>query len=180
MENWKKSPLAYEFVEVSDQGRARILERSVLGTRNDKQYKKIQPAKIISPWVSKNGYFCIAISHAGKRTKYLLHRLIASAFCEGFDHKITVNHKNGNKLDNLPENLEWVTLAANTMHEWETGLVNLRGEGQPGHKLKRIQVADILNRLSKGCRVAELAQEFSVSQSTIYKIRSGTRWVEFS
>lgn len=38
------------------------------------------------------------------------------------DDAMTVNHINGNYLDNRPENLEWLTLADNIKHGHRTGL----------------------------------------------------------
>lgn len=35
---------------------------------------------------------------------------------------MTVNHKDGDYLNNCPENLEWVTLSDNIKHGFETGL----------------------------------------------------------
>ncbi len=47
------------------------------------------------------------------------HRLIALAFIENSDpkNKIMVNHKDHNKVNYLPENLEWVSRRENTLTE---------------------------------------------------------------
>lgn len=54
---------------------------------------------------------------------FLVHRLVASAFLgEYLDSKLTVNHKDGNRLNNRVDNLEWVSLADNIRHGFNTGL----------------------------------------------------------
>ncbi len=53
-----------------------------------------------------------------------VHRLVAFAFIENkypYVNKI-INHKDGNKLNNNVENIEWVTYRQNTAHALRTGL----------------------------------------------------------
>jgi hypothetical protein len=51
-----------------------------------------------------------------------LHRLKAEVFISNPFNKRFVNHKNGNKLDNRLENLEWVIHAQNIRHVYNYGL----------------------------------------------------------
>ena len=59
----------------------------------------------------------------GHNRKYT-HRVIAAAFHRVPEDKqrYQVNHKNGDKLDNRPENLEWVTPQENAQHAYRAGL----------------------------------------------------------
>lgn len=50
------------------------------------------------------------------------HRIIATAFCPHEPGKDYVNHKDGDKLNNSADNLEWVTRSENTLHSFQTGL----------------------------------------------------------
>jgi hypothetical protein len=52
-----------------------------------------------------------------------VHRLIALVFCPKQDGKNVVNHKDGNKINNVASNLEWVTQQENIQHAIDTGLV---------------------------------------------------------
>lgn len=131
--------------------------------------------KLIKPWVQK-GYKLVSISVENKRTKVFVHRLVAMAFVDGYSPELSVNHINGNKLDNRPENLEWVTLAENTKHQWQTGLIDLRGENSPTHKLSQRQVMHIRKALKLGVPANSLSIIANVNPSTIHLISKGKRW----
>lgn len=125
---------------------------------------------------NKNGYLEVCVKQDGKRVKLSVHRLIGLAFVNGYQEGLTINHINGNKTDNRIENLEWVSLADNTKHQWATGLVNLRGENQPGHKLTAKQVIHIRKALKAGISANSLSIIAGVNPSTIYLIEKGKRW----
>jgi len=176
MEEWKPSPLCFDHVETSNLGRARTLDRTAISYRYGVVNKQVKKGKILSPWISKNGYLTISVKVGDKRTKFLLHRLVASAFVDGFNRDLTVNHKDGNKLNNNSKNLEWVTLQENTKHEWETGLVDIRGDKHPSHILTDDEVRMILERKMTGEKVAEIYKDYNkVCISLIYKICQGVK-----
>ena len=59
-----------------------------------------------------NGYWKVRLYGIDNRYKnYTVHRLVAKAFCEGFDTATTyvVNHKDEDKHNNYASNLEWCT-----------------------------------------------------------------------
>ena len=69
----------------------------------------------------RNGYKVIGIIIDGKQQFYLAHRLVAEAFIPNPEHKPIINHKDGNKLKNCVDNLEWCTYRENTQHAWDIG-----------------------------------------------------------
>jgi hypothetical protein len=139
-------------------------------------FQSTHAQKELSPFISKSGYYLVSAKLGPSRPKVFVHRLIAMAFVEGYAEGLTVNHINGNKLDNRPENLEWVTRAENTKHQWETGLVDLRGENAPNHKLTQRQVIHIRKALQLGVPSNSLSIIANVNPSTIHLIQAGKRW----
>lgn len=134
------------------------------------------PERKISPCVARNGYAEVAVMKNGKRVKERLHRLVALAFVEGHEAGLTVNHIDGNKLNNAASNLEWVSLARNTQHQWESGLVDLRGESHPSAKLTTKRVVYIRRLLSQGISAHTLAVVAGVSHRIVTRIRDGKAW----
>jgi hypothetical protein len=76
--------------------------------------------RILKPYltgVPGNQYFSVEVNK-----KIKVHRLVAVAFIENPHNKPQVNHKDGNKLNNDIDNLEWVTHQENQQHAWGNGL----------------------------------------------------------
>lgn len=73
---------------------------------------------ILKNSIANNGYYVVNI----KNSPRLLHRLLAIAFIENPDNKREVNHKDGNKLNNNIDNLEWVSSKENKIHAWNMNL----------------------------------------------------------
>jgi hypothetical protein len=146
----------------------------------NQNFVSVHKERVLTPTLNSRGYFEVSAKIGDKRPKMSLHRLIAIAFVPGFKDGLTVNHINGNKLDNRPENLEWVTLAENSKHEWQTGLVDLRGEKAPGHKLTQRQVIHIRRALKAGIPGNSLSIIAGVDPSTIHLIQKGKRWASLT
>lgn len=70
---------------------------------------------------NRAGYYCIKLS--GRNGGHmLLHRMVASVWCDKKDGCTQVNHIDGNKGNNSAENLEWVTPSENMQKGIETDL----------------------------------------------------------
>ncbi len=61
-------------------------------------------------------YRYVNLGHNGEVKSKYIHRLLAQSFIPNPEYKPQVNHKNGNKLDNRLENLEWATCSENMIH----------------------------------------------------------------
>lgn len=62
--------------------------------------------------------------------------------------ELQVNHKDGNKLNNALNNLEWCTNQENRIHACKFGLAaRLCGEDNPSSKFTEEQVLDIIHDL---------------------------------
>lgn len=83
--------------------------------------------KPLKPSINHKGYEIVNLTIDGKRVGIAVHTLVARAFCDGYNPKKQVNHKDGNKTKNDYENLEWLTPKENTQHSRDVLGFNNRG-----------------------------------------------------
>lgn len=105
-----------------------------------------------------------------KSHRYSVHRLVL----ENFDpvknmELLQVNHKDGNKLNNRLENLEWVTCKENIQHAINN---NLRAKINGSAKLVPAQVIEIYKRANNGESNVKLAKEFNMHPDQIGRIKN--------
>lgn len=62
------------------------------------------------------------LSINGKQYNINTHRLLAELYIPNHENKEQVNHIDGNKHNNLLENLEWVSRSENAKHSFKIGL----------------------------------------------------------
>ena len=104
--------------QISNLGRVKSLGR--------KSYSNVcLKDKILNPALEcKNGYKRVCLCKDGKEKRIKVHRLVAQAFIPNPDNKPIINHKDGNKINNSVENLEWCTYKENAQHAIKTGLID--------------------------------------------------------
>jgi hypothetical protein len=107
----------------------------------------------------------------GKPIKTLTHRIICSAFFDDKDE--TVNHKDGDKLNNNLDNLEWASQKENHDHAKDTGLNNCFSENHHQAKLKNSDIPDIRARLANGEGPTSIAKDYPVGRQAITRINNG-------
>lgn len=89
--------------------------------------------KFLKPIIDRYGYAYVFVTQdCGKQKKVRVHRLVALAFIPNPNNLPQVNHKDGNKLNNSIENLEWCSAKYNTQHAWDIGLKEFT-EAQRNH-----------------------------------------------
>lgn len=77
--------------------------------------------KIMKTYRINSGYLCIDLVINKLKSKYLVHRLVASHFCKNGDNLPEVNHIDENKDNNASSNLEWCTSSHNKRHSMASG-----------------------------------------------------------
>lgn len=90
---------------------------------NQGHIMNLSTLKILKPNLKKTGYLeAVLTDDEGNHRCALVHRLVASYFCDCKDGATEVNHIDGNKLNNIASNLEWVTRNENLKHAYKNGL----------------------------------------------------------
>lgn len=125
-EVWK-DVVGYEgYYKVSNLGNVKGCNRLYYNGRGEKTIKCLEE-RILKPQYNKNSsnrkyhYLCVSLTKNGRRN-FFIHRLVAEAFLAKVPGKNIVNHKDGNKLNNCVDNLEWCTQSENIKHAYRTGL----------------------------------------------------------
>ena len=103
IEPWELTPLKEKGYEINQQGH-------VYGARG----------RALTPRVNSIGYIAVRLRSGWKP----LHRLLAETFIPNPKNLETVNHKDGNKLNNKLSNLEWMTRKENLHHAMDNDLHN--------------------------------------------------------
>ena len=135
-------------------------------TKDGKVINKKWGWREVKPQPNGKGYLRVHI--AGKSR--FVHRLVAEKYIPNPENKPQVNHKDGNKLNNSVENLEWVTNLENRKHAIDNEL-HLCGEKCSWTKLSFKAVLFIREHTEYTSK--ELAEMFNVSSSHICAVRRG-------
>jgi hypothetical protein len=78
---------------------------------------------VLKQSIASMGYPVVTFCVNGKRKIVYVHSLVAEAFIGERPEGYMVNHKDGIKTNNLPENLEYVTRQENMEHASRMGLL---------------------------------------------------------
>ena len=131
--------------------------------------------------IDKHGYHRVVLYGGGLRKQFLVHRLVAVAFV-GLQptpaHQI--NHIDGNKSNNVPGNLEWVTCGENHSHAYRIGLRHgnhggLKGSRNGRAKITPDQVREI-RTLAGQMSQEKIGGLFGLSQSATSSIIRRQTW----
>lgn len=98
--------------------------------------------ELLSPRINHKGYLLVNFYIDGKRTGRTIHRLLALTFVGRPERhldkphdELEVNHKDGIKINNSIDNLEWLTPAENAQHAHKTGLTSIGNQILARHVL---------------------------------------------
>lgn len=125
-EIWKDIPRFEGIYQASNLGNIRTCENKTTytakhGIRHWKQRTlKFKPSTTNNKKLKQGMGYRVDLWKNGKNKSYLVARLIATTFLDDLiKTKMTVNHKDGNRLNNNINNLEWLSLADNIRHGFE-------------------------------------------------------------
>ena len=131
---------------------------------------------------TESGYVRIKLrDKEGKEHIKAKHRIVAESFCENEENKPYVNHIDGDKDNNHPSNLEWVTSKENTQHAIETGLIYTIGEKSHFATINEETAHKICQLIEEGkLNLKEIARQLNVGYDCVKKINRGNSWKHIS
>lgn len=137
-EVWKDIKGFERLYQISNLGRVKSLPKW-MGSYYSKE-------RILKNKLDRYGYHKVTLCNGEQIRKYTtVHRLVAEAFIPNSNNLSTVNHKDGNKLNNTVSNLEWASNKENIDHAWKNGLKELTRDVASithGHKCTLISICD--------------------------------------
>jgi hypothetical protein len=114
------------------------------------------------------GYLANSLYINNKKVILKIHRLVAKKFLVPADETLFVNHKDGNKMNNCVENLEWVSRSENAKHAFRLGL-------NKGKKLKVSQYTLDSVFIKEYDSPADAENETHIYQTHISSVCRGVR-----
>lgn len=121
-ELWKPVVGWEDLYEVSNMGRVRSKDHYGTTKNGVRRFCKGRVLKPVYESNNKNRAN-VFLCDDGKMKRYRVARLVAMAWCDGFEEGLTVDHVDGNSLNDRADNLEWVSLKENMQRACDLGLV---------------------------------------------------------
>lgn len=119
-EVWKPIK-TFDHYEVSNKGNVRSVDR-IITYKDGRKYE--YEGVVLKQGHDPRGYPQVSLKREANGYTMRVHRLVAETFVSKpkSEERLEVNHIDGDKTNNLVENLEWVTSSENTRKGYELGL----------------------------------------------------------
>lgn len=130
-EIWKPVKNYEGIYEISNLGRLRSLERSVLKKNGVLQ---VYPGKEIAPITNQDGYLTVKLHDHGTVKTVFLHRLVALHFVPNPLNLPEVNHKDYDRTNSCASNLEWIEHKDNVNYSSQKGHYQHFGKDNPNYR----------------------------------------------
>lgn len=151
--------------------------REGLEVSNLGRVRRSRDGFIYKPGSNQKGYLKLRLSWLGR--SFVVHRLVAEAFCPNPHGKPCVNHIDANPKNNRADNLEWVTHKENNQHSILLGRTDKKGEKHHAAKLTEddvIEIKRVFRGHDKEFGAVALANKYNVRPKAILAIVRGDNW----
>jgi len=166
VEVWKEVNGYEGIYQVSSFGEVRSVDRACV--RSD-GYVLHYKSKVLKKELKRNDYYTCTLCNVSRKNMFV-HRLVALAFICNPEEKKTVNHIDGNRLNNKVSNLEWSTHYEQTQHAILNNLMpDIIGKKYSTAFKQTVQDHHKLT----GCSFYELAHVFSIDRSSAVRFAKG-------
>ena len=129
---------------------------------------------MLKPQMNDKGYYIVSLSRNSIVCPTRVHRLVAKVFIENKCDKPFINHKDGNKVNNHLDNLEWCTPLENVRHAIKNKFHDpaLSGSKFSRDEVKKIRVEYKYSKTSH----RKMAKKYNVTPTTIYNLLNFKTW----
>lgn len=129
----------------------------------------------LSPSITNSGYKRISLHKNNKSKSFTIHRLVALHYILNPNNLEFVNHKDGDKLNNNVNNLEWCSNSDNLKHAYVLGLKSAKGMKNGRARFSDEVIQNIKNDFENGVSRRTLSRLYQVSYSHIVSIIANKR-----
>ncbi len=118
---------------------------------NTGEIKGVKTGRIRKKNINHEGYYFVCVSLGSRDIKPCIkvHRAVAETFVENEENLPIINHKDGNKLNNNVDNLEFCTQQYNILHAYKNEMITEKGKKIIC--LNTLQLFDKITDASKWC-----------------------------
>lgn len=166
MSHWRPCPYAPEHYSVSDEGE---VQRTAGGGHG------ACPGKILKQGNNGKGYRSVMLCVQGRRTRRYVHRMVWEAFKGLIPTNREINHKDGNKARNVPDNLELMTTLENVRHARDVLHRRFGGRGEQ-HPCTRLTADDVRAIRQDHRKRVDIAREYKMTPQAVGAICLWKTW----
>ena len=158
IEIWKDVSGYEGLYQVSNLGKVRSLP--LVKTFSDGSVHYLRGV-ILKQSNTTTGYKKVELSKNGFKKSIKVHRLVAQAFLVNTYNKPHINNKDGNPINNVVDNLEWVTQKENVQHAYDNGLRKCKKNSLDHNKI----IKDYLNH-----NVSYVTKNYNIPRHMVYAV----------
>lgn len=170
IELWLDIPYYEGKYQVSDQGRVRSLDRTVMcSPKSSKTFRRLVKGRILKPGNrSGYGHKGVVLCVNGREHTKQVHELVMLAFEGERPEGMNVLHNDGDPTNNLLTNLRYGTQSDNMLDVSKHGLRRVTYE----------EVRDMRSLRDKGVPCKDVAEMYNMSPSNASRVCTGAYYAE--
>lgn len=150
----------FENYSISNTGLVKSIQRTVPVENGGRRVDKTINERILKPALAGMGYQFVCLSKNNIPSNKRIHKLVAEHFIGVKPDNLVINHKDGNKLNNHIDNLEYVSKQKNTQHYHIS-------KGKAIGRVPIDHIPSIIKRIAEGEHCYKVAEEYKVTRNDI-------------
>lgn len=133
--------------------------------------------RFLKKTIDAKGYYRVWLTKKPVERSVKVARIVAAAFVDNPNQCETVDHIDGDKLNDRADNLDWCSFEENTKRSWKQGNTRkiIKGSAASWSKLTEEDVIEIRS-LEGSMSQREIAKIFLITQQTVSDIITRRSW----